>query len=295
MKITVLLAALTAIIIFGASPVAAKIAVQSIHAMDVAYIRTIIGGLIALPVAMALGIGLPKEKSQRQLLVLSGFCGFVGFPIFFTLGIQLTSANHGSMILAALPILTGGIAMLWDKQVPVIKWWTGCLIALIGEMLLITSSNTSPIMEQSSIEGDLLILLSNVFAALGYVAGARLQSSGYSARGTTFWGVSLFAILLLPFMPFLLDFASLQIATPISWIGVIYLGVGVTIIGYICWYWALGSGGIVRVGLLQFLQPVSGVILAWLLLNETLSSVFVVSSIIILFGVWLAVNSKGLS
>ena len=47
MKPAVLLAALTAIIIFGASPVAAKIAVSSIAAMDVVLLRTVIGGLVA--------------------------------------------------------------------------------------------------------------------------------------------------------------------------------------------------------------------------------------------------------
>jgi drug/metabolite transporter (DMT)-like permease len=66
----------------------------------------------------------------------------------------------------------------------------------------------------------------------------------------------------------------------------------VTIIGYIFWYWALGSGGIAKVGLLQFLQPVSGVVLAWLLLGELLSAGFVGASAIIMAGVWLAISGK---
>jgi drug/metabolite transporter (DMT)-like permease len=55
---------------------------------------------------------------------------------------------------------------------------------------------------------------------------------------------------------------------------------------------ALGSGGIARVGLLQFLQPVSGVVLAWILLDENLTPVFMLASGIILSGVWLALRGK---
>ena len=290
MNLSVLFAALTAVIIFGASPVAAKIAVNEIAAMDVAILRTIIGGLLALPLTLALGIGLPKLKSQKFLLLLSGFCGFIGFPVLFTLGIQLTSANHGSMILATLPILTGAIAMTWDNQTPKLMWWAGCVIALCGEVFLIL--NIGGDQTGASISGDLLIVTSNLFAAVGYVAGGRLQRTGYSAKGTTFWGVSIFALGLIPLLPIVIDFNELANASIASWLGLLYLGIGVTIIGYILWYWALGSGGIARVGLLQFLQPISGVLLASVLLRELISINFIMSSVIILVGVWIAVRQS---
>ena len=89
----ILAAALVAVVLWGASPVAAKIAVSSLSPMMVAILRTVIGGLVALPLAMLLRIPLPAESSQRRLLILSGFCGFVAFPILFTLGILHTSAN----------------------------------------------------------------------------------------------------------------------------------------------------------------------------------------------------------
>ena len=291
MKPAVLLAALTAIIIFGASPVAAKIAVSSIAAMDVVLLRTVIGGLVALPVAVLLGIGLPRSTHQKRLLLLSGFCGFAGFPVLFTFGVQLTSANHASMILAALPVFTGAIAMSWDREKPRARWIAGCLVALAGEVILIFGSQPTA-GSSPSVEGDLLILCSNLFAAVGYVAGGRLQRSGYSARGTTFWGVAIFAVAMLPLLPFVVDFQALSGAGLAPWLGVLYLAVGVTIIGYIFWYWALGSGGIAKVGLLQFLQPVSGVVLAWLLLGELLSAGFVGASAIIMAGVWLAISGK---
>ena len=252
--------------------------------------RTIIGGLVALPLALLLGIRLPRTPLQRGLLLLSGFCAFIAFPLLFTLGVSLTSANHATMILAILPVLTGAIAMTWDRQRPALAWWLGCAIAFAGEAILIYDPNADT--ADASVGGDLLVGVSTLFASLGYVAGARLQRSGYSSRGTTFWGVCIFALLLLPLAPLLVDFESLASAGAWAWSGLLYQAIGVTIVAYILWYWALGSGGIARVGLFQFLQPVSGVVLAFIILAEGLSLVFLLASIIIMVGVVLAFRAR---
>jgi len=283
-------AALAGVIIFGGSAIATKVAVSAISAIDVSIMRTIIGGLVALPLAFALRIPLPARSTQKYLLLVSGFCGFIAFPLLFTFGVNLTTANHATMILAILPVLTGAIAQFWDRQRPRASWWLGCAIAFVGEVLLLYDPAAAD--GRASVEGDLLIWLSTLFASLGYVSGARLQRSGYSARGTTFWGVGLFALLLLPTLPLIVNFNALAGAGLYAWSGLLYQAIGVTVVAYILWYWALGTGGIARVGLLQFLQPVSGVVLAWLILAENISLIFLLASSIIMVGVILAFRAK---
>jgi len=82
------------------------------------------------------------------------------------------------------------------------------------------------------------------------------------------------------------------VASVPAWSAIAYLAIVVTILGYVLWYWALGKGGIARVGLIQFLQPVSGVILAAVLLGEGISLSFLLASALVLFGVWLAIRAK---
>ncbi len=283
-------AALGAVFIFGGSAVATKIAVSGISAIDVAILRTIIGGALAMILALLMRIRLPRSRHQVGLLLLSGFCGFIAFPLLFTFGVSLSTANHATMILAILPVLTGAIAMAWDRQRPKLQWWLCCALAFAGEILLIYDPAAGS--ADATIGGDLLVLISCGFASLGYVAGARLQRDGYSSRGTTFWGVGLFALLLLPLAPFVLDFDTLASAGGYAWSGLLYQAIGVTIVAYILWYWALGTGGIARVGLFQFLQPVSGVVFAFLLLAELLSFVFVVASVFIMAGVVMAFRAR---
>jgi len=290
MSVMVYVAALTGVIIFGGSAIATKVAVSAINALDVSIMRTIIGGLVALPLAFVLRIPLPASRQQKTLLLVSGFCGFIAFPLLFTLGVNLTTANHATMILAILPVLTGAIAQFWDRQRPRAVWWLGCTIAFGGEILLLYDPATSS--GRASIEGDLLVWISTLFASLGYVAGARLQRSGYSARGTTFWGVGIFALLLLPALALVIDLDSLLTAGSYAWSGLLYQAIGVTVIAYILWYWALGTGGIARIGLFQFLQPLSGILLAWLVLAENISLIFLLASSIIMVGVILAFRAR---
>ena len=284
------IAALSGVVIFGGSAIATKVAVSAISAIDVSIMRTIIGGLLALSLTGLLRIPLPATGPQRWLLLVSGFCGFIAFPLLFTLGVARTSANHATMILAILPVMTGAIAHAWDRSHPRALWWLGCAIAFGGEILLLYDPAAAG--GAASIEGDLLVWSSTLFASLGYVAGARLQRSGYSSRGTTFWGVGLFALLLLPALALVVDTGALTRAGWYAWSGLLYQAIGVTIVAYILWYWALGTGGIARVGLFQFLQPVSGVILAWLVLSETLSLIFLLASSIIMVGVILAFRAR---
>lgn len=291
MPFSIYAAALSAVVLWGASPVAAKIAVASLSPLAVVFFRTVLGGCAALPLALFLRIPVPPSARQKRMLLLSGFCGFVGFPVLFTIGVEHTSANHASMILACLPIFTGAIAMGWDRRLPKTKWWFGCIIALAGEVLLIMRHSTTTAMGPSML-GDSLVLASNVFASLGYVTGGRLQREGYPAAGTTFWGVAVFAVVLLPITPFVMAGIDLPELPARAWFSVLYLAVGVTIVGYMLWYWALGKGGIEHIGLFQFLQPVSGVILAWILLDEQLTLGFAFASVLILSGVWFALRAK---
>ena len=288
---SVVLAALAAVVLWGASPVAAKVAVADLSPLSVAVLRTFLGGALAVPVALAMRVRWPQQRRLQAILLLSGFCGFIGFPMLFTFGVHLTSANHASMILAALPIFTGAIALGWDRRRPSRVWIIGSLIALAGEAVLI-GGRAGAGAGTASIAGDALVLASNGFASLGYVAGGRLQQAGYPSTGTTFWGAAAMALVLAPVMPLLWARGEFAVASVPAWSAIAYLAIVVTILGYVLWYWALGRGGIARVGLIQFLQPVSGVVLAVLLLHERISLSFLLASALVLGGVWLAIRSK---
>ena len=78
----------------------------------------------------------------------------------------------------------------------------------------------------------------------------------------------------------------------VAWASTIYLALGVTVAGYVLWFWAMARGGIAQVGLVQFFQPISGLLIAHLLLNESLSLQLLLAAGIVIAGVAIANRSK---
>jgi drug/metabolite transporter (DMT)-like permease len=274
-------------LIWGATPVATRLAVADLQPIQVGLLRTVFAGLLALPIALALRLPLPKDRRGLLLLVVSGACGFIIFPLLYSVGQRDTSAMHGGMILAALPIFTGSYAALVERRRPSARWIAGCVIALIGECALIVLRAGGG-GAQPTLGGDLLVLLSALVVAGGYVAGARLAQMGYSSLATTLWGVALAAIVSAVLMIAAVAQGGWPSAGWLSWSAVIYLASVTTILGYIGWYWALAKGGIARIATIQFFQPVSGLVLAALLLGERMTPSLLAASIVILAGVWIA-------
>jgi drug/metabolite transporter (DMT)-like permease len=273
-------------IIWGATPVATRLAVADLDPLHVGLLRTVFAGVLALPIALALRQPLPKDRRGLLLLIVSGASGFIVFPLLYSVGQRDTSAMHGGMILAALPIFTGSYAALVERQRPSARWIAGCIIALLGECVLIALRAGSG--AEPTWGGDLLVLVSALVVASGYVAGARLAQHGYSSLATTLWGVALAAAVSTVIMAADVVRGGWPSAGWQSLAALIYLASVTTILGYIGWYWALARGGIARIGTIQFFQPVSGLVLAALLLGERMTLPLLAASIVILAGVWTA-------
>ena len=73
-----------------------------------------------------------------------------------------------------------------------------------------------------------------------------------------------------------------------AWGAVVFLALVTSILGYVGWYWALAHGGIARIAPLQFLQPLSGLVLAALVLDERLTWSLAVGAGAVIAGVAIA-------
>jgi drug/metabolite transporter (DMT)-like permease len=61
-----------------------------------------------------------------------------------------------------------------------------------------------------------------------------------------------------------------------------------SLVGYAAWFWALGRGGIARIGAWQFMQPVLTVGWAALFLGERVTVLLVIAALAILAGTAMA-------
>jgi len=274
-----------AMVTWGATPVATKLGVAEIDPLVIGILRTLLAALITAPLALILRVARPGTGGDFLLLAASSLGGFVGFPLLFSIGVGMTSATHGALVLASLPVFTGLFAALAEKRRLALRWWLGCSIAMAGEVLLIGFGfgfeDTG-----ASITGDLIILVSCGAASLGYVAGGRLSRS-IGTWPTTLWGITCGGLLLAPVLPFVLSRVAWESVGATGFLAVAYLVLLSSILAYVAWYWALSRGDMARVGALQFTQPIVGVALAALVLSEPINPPLALAAAGILLGVWI--------
>lgn len=281
-----MVAALGVMVVWGGTPMFSKLAAAQIDPLLVGLLRTVIAGALALPIVLAMRQPLPADKRGRALLAFSGFAAFVAFPLLFTVGQARTSAMHGALILATLPVFTSLFGTLIERRRVTFTWALGCAIALAGEAVVIFW-RTHGVVAGTSLAGDAIVLVSSAICSLGYVAGARLAQRGYQSLPTTLWGVGLSAVALLPLLAWTLVRDGLPHAGAAAWASVLTLAVLTSIMGYIVWYWALAHGGISRIAGVQFSQPLFGLALAAVVLGERPAPVTLVAAVGILVGAWL--------
>jgi drug/metabolite transporter (DMT)-like permease len=277
------LVSLAVMIVWGATPVLTRVATDDLEPLWVAVLRTVLAGIVAVPLAAATERRPSSSPRARLLLGVSSAAGFVIFPVVFTIGQERTSAMHGVGILAALPVFTGLYGMLVARRRPGQWWLVGCALALAGEAVIVAvRAGGGGVV---TLAGDLLVLASALVVSAGYVAGALLVPRGFSSAATTYWGVALGAAALLPLAIVLLVVLGPPRAGAASWAAVLFLAGVTSIVGYVGWYWALAHGGIARIAPLQFLQPLSGLVLAALVLGERLTWPLAVGAAAVIAGV----------
>lgn len=276
-------AAAFAVVIWGASPFATKLGVADTDPLLVGLLRTIVAAAVSVPLILFGRVSRPDNTRDWRWLMVSAICGFVIFPVFFSLGLRLSTASHGALLIATLPIWTGLIAAGFERRMPARRWLYGCALALAGTAALIGDRSS---FEGGSdpIIGDLIILVGCWACSLGYVAGARLSGT-LGSWSTTMWGATIGTAVGVPVLLLTRGWEAVLHVGPAGWAAIVYLAFIVTVIGYIAWYWALSKGGVARVAPAQFFLPVVGVGLAVVLLDERLTAVGIGAAIVILIGV----------
>lgn len=247
--------------------------------------RPAAAALVAVPLAIVLRLPLPHTRHQWTLLALSVAGSFIAFPLLFTLGQAQTSATHGALIQAAMPIFTGLAAAIVERRQPGFYWWTGAALAFLGEGLLFGFRADAG--HAVSLTGDLLVLAAAALSASSYVAGARL-SAYIGALPATLWCVGAGGLVLMPFAIVRIPLVDWSRFGWGDFVAVVTLAYGPNLTAFIAWFWALRTGGVQRVAVFQFAVPPLSVVIAIVFLGERLTPSLIVALALVLGGIAIA-------
>ena len=209
----------------------------------------------------------PRPARGDWPLVFAIAAGAVfGFPLCTSIAMRHVEAVHASVMLGVLPLATAAIGAWVNRQRPSAGFW---LCAAVGSMLVAGFA----VLKSGATGGglslhwaDALLLAGMGWAAISYVAGARLAGR-LRADHVICWALVVSLPISLPATLFAWPEAAIA---PRSWWAFGYVAVFSMWLGFFAWSRGLALGGTVRVSQVQLVQPFFSMLLAVPLLGETL-------------------------
>jgi drug/metabolite transporter (DMT)-like permease len=231
----------------------------------------------------------------REAMVM-GASGVALLFVFHNLGLRLTSAGNGTLVMnGGYPVLAGVLAAAVLGE----RWGGRLLVGTLASAAGVAATvlgggGAGSILGGASWLGDGLILASAASAAVYAVVGRRVFAAGGPGllavlAGSTGYGL----LMLLPGAVGEVAVSGLPQLSGRDVLLVLYLGAGCSALAYALWGFALRHLATGETAVVGNLELVIGVGAAALLLGEPLTGGQVVGGALILAGAWLAASGAG--
>ncbi len=265
-------------LIFSGSLPATRVAVTDFDPVFLTIARASIAGLIGLLLLVIFRVPKPVRSDAWPFIIVA-FGVVVGFPLMTALALQHITAAHSVVYIAILPMVTALFGVLRAGERPRLAFWGFSLLgsALVAGFALRSGTD-------ANLTGDLLMLGAVAVCGLGYAEGAVL-SRHYGGWQVICWALVITLPIMLIFAV-LLKPVSFENIAGASWLGLVYVSLFSMLIGFVFWYRGLAMGGIAAVGQLQLLQPFFGLLLAAMILGESVSTAMLITSLLVVFCVF---------
>ncbi|MBM4339915.1 MAG: DMT family transporter [Deltaproteobacteria bacterium] len=286
--------ALAAVIFWGFSFIATKVALREVHPFTLLAIRYAIGAL------MLLFIQLGRERSFLKLFSLWDWVyifilaalGVSGLGLLQAYGLLYTTAINTGWIIAINPILIALSARFFLGETITVRKVFGILLGFCGIFLIISKGIISiSLFRMVSTYGDLLVLAS-ALAWTAYTIGGK----GFISRFPPLTTVTVIMIsgclTVLPLSLLKGEWGSLLHLSSHAWAGILFLGIFCSGLGYLFWYSALEKRDSGIVGMYLYVEPFATMIGAYLLLGEEIRWITMVGGGMTLAGVYFATRNR---
>jgi drug/metabolite transporter (DMT)-like permease len=279
---------LLAVIFWGISFIATKIALNELTPETIILLRLLFGIILLFIIAVFTKRDFSISLKNHLGIFLLALVAVFHLWIQIT-GLKFTSASNTGWIIGVTPVFMAllGFIIFKEKLTPVKI--LGITIAFIGLLLLMSKGNVLSIGFISH-KGDFLVLASTFTWSIYSIMNKKISLS-YSPLMTILYLFIMMAIIISPFTVNRDSIYSVIHLSDTGWAAMIFLGIFCSGIAYVLWAEALKELEATKVGVFLYFEPFVTVFAAWLLLNEVISIITIFSGLIITFGVVL-VNKK---
>ncbi len=275
-----------ATILWGSDYVFAKIALREISPIGFAAIRTLISTGVMFP------IFIHREKDWRvkprhiPLLIGLALLGTFFNRIFWATGMNLTSASNASLLTTTSPIFVLIVSFFLFRATVTGRAVLGIVVSFIGVSLVIRGDWTAWAKGGGNLWGDLCMLLASLTWAF-FTVSAKFLMKEYSSLKVTAYIMLVGSLLFLPFLTNQ-NPGGWSGVSPLGWMSVVYVAISGNFLAYLLWMRGIQNVGPLRTILYSYLTPITAILFAVPLLNESLTPMQIWGALVVFTGVFLA-------
>ncbi|MDQ0207271.1 DMT family transporter [Alkalicoccobacillus murimartini] len=275
--------ALLSISFWGISFVSTKAVLTTLDPLTLLVLRFGIGALFLFLLIIAQRTSLRIRLTYLPHLLILGILGVFVHQLIQASALLTIDASAAGWMISFSPIFTVALSILFLHERVTIWKVGGMLLAATG-VLLITTAGPDRTLSLGFHIGYILMLLSTLNWAVYSILLKKLQIPMPSLV-ITFYMCTIGFLLTLPFMIRDKGWEALPLLSQSEWIHLLFLGVFVSGVSY--WFWAksLEVMEASKVSAFLYLEPLTTLIAAVLLLNEQILFISVLGGVIIIVGV----------
>lgn len=278
-----------ATIIWSGNFIVARGVIRDIPPIALAFYRWLTASILMVPIAWtSFRQEWPLVRREWKYFLLTALTGVSLFNTFVYIAGHYSPAINLALIgTTSSPILAIVLARLFLKEALTWQRLIGLSLCISGILYLLSRGSWQNLLALQFGKGDAWILLGALAFSI-YTILVRRKPGGINPVNFLLIIFSLGTLLLLP--AYLLESRS---AAPIQWNGylfgvILYLGLGASVISFLCWNAAIARLGAARTALFGNLIPVFSTVEALWLLKEKITFMHILSGILVMSGLLIA-------
>jgi len=274
-------------VFWGGTFIAGRIIAQNVVPSCAAFLRFAIAVVFLVVLTWWTEGTFPRLKPRQFVaVILLGLTGVFAYNIFFLKGLKTIQASRASLIIATCPIFITIFSAYFFKEKLTLLKLVGILLSLTGAIIVISKGKITEIFTENLGWGEFYIfccvLSWTVYSIIGKALMADLSPLVTVSYSVVFGTLALF----IPAYSQGL-FRDLLAYSITDWLGISYLGLFGTVIGYVWFYQGLRKIGPTRASLFINFIPVFAVTLAFFILKEPITTSLLTGAGLVVGGVYL--------
>jgi len=268
-------------LLWGCNYVASAYLLRDFSPIFLSYSRLVLTSLFLISVAL-INRRMKRPTMQEWLILLfAGLFGTLFNQFFYFIGLQHSTAGNASLIIALSPVATTLLARIFLREAITVNKLTGAGLALVGVVLIVLFGGKSIGISQ----GDILLLLAMLALSVSLLFIRKLTTSMPSYDITIFATV-MGTVLMTPAALWEASQGHMHFSLHLTmWLLLACAAIfGQGLAGF-WWNQSISEVGASTSSMFMNIPPFIAIIVAYLVLGDTIQMVQIVGGILILVGV----------